>query len=279
MEMIEWKETWLGLLSRIEYLDKELMRQKALTEEQLAPVKNYESLQSERDQALYKVKAIEAKFAAIGQKLEKDDNFKSIIVVRSQSEGILQKLISSKGQYVQRGDKLAEIIDNHHLHIHLSVYSEDISKLEVGQEIIFSVQSDPTKVFKAYIKWIDAFVNKENNSYQLHAEIEEGDHHFAVGEFVEARVVNQEDSVMVLPETAISQDNGISYIFIKEDEHDGEIHFSKIQIRTGVRDMGFVEVIPIENFLHDKEVVTSGAFYLMAQSKKNQGEGSHSHAH
>ncbi|NNF35634.1 MAG: HlyD family efflux transporter periplasmic adaptor subunit [Saprospiraceae bacterium] len=282
LDLLDWNEEWLSLNAKLTYLEKEVIRQKELADESISPLKKYESLVVERDQAKFTMQAIEQKMKAVGKVPSGDGTFNPFFFISTENSGILQKMMAYKGSFINRGDELAQIIDNDHLHLHLSAYSSDVNKLEVGQEILFNVQSEPEQLLSAHIKWIDAFINEDNNSYQVHAEIDVAYAKVAVGEFVEARIISQEKMVWTLPQAAVAQDKGLNYIFVKEEEHqeeghETEIHFEKIQIMTGESDLGFIEIMPIDRIDESMEIVTEGAFFLMAQSKKDEGGGGHQH--
>jgi hypothetical protein len=46
---------------------------------------------------------------------------------------------------------------------------------------------------------------------------------------------------------------------------------------VGIRDLGYAEVVPADPLSDKAEVVTHGAFYLMAEL--NKGDGEHGHHH
>jgi cobalt-zinc-cadmium efflux system membrane fusion protein len=58
---------------------------------------------------------------------------------------------------------------------------------------------------------------------------------------------------------------GKKYIFVKEKEggtSDGEIVFRRIEIETGVEELGFVEVLPLEELPGDAEIAVEGTFHI-----------------
>ncbi|MFN6945891.1 MAG: hypothetical protein ACK4ND_13160 [Cytophagaceae bacterium] len=114
--------------------------------------------------------------------------------------------------------------------------------------------------------------------------------------YVEGRIqVDKSEKVPVLPEEAIVTQGNLSFIFIKVDssigghEENGEeeahedtesvdhLTFKRIQVSTGVADMGFIEVKPLEKIPHDTAIVVKGAYYLHAQM--NKGEEGEGHGH
>ena len=60
-----------------------------------------------------------------------------------------------------------------------------------------------------------------------------------------------------------------------EDNHEGEFIFKKIEVNTGVSDIGFTEVVPVQDIPENAKVIIKGAYYLHAEMKK--GEGGHHH--
>ena len=92
------------------------------------------------------------------------------------------------------------------------------------------------------------------------------------------RTILENQKVAALPEEAITVDKGLHYIFVKEEEHDDEVHFKKIAVLKGISDFGYVEITSMEKIDEQAEVAIKGAYFLMAQSKKGEESGGgHSH--
>ena len=121
-------------------------------------------------------------------------------------------------------------------------------------------------------------LHETQRTVSLHAEIVEDKAHLLPGMYVEGRVILEDREVPALPEAAVALDNGLYYIFIKEEVHEEETHFKKIPVLKLATDFGYVEVDPLEKLAEDVEIVIDGAYFLMAQSKKGQqSAGGHSH--
>jgi len=95
--------------------------------------------------------------------------------------------------------------------------------------------------------------------------------------FVEARIILDDKKVPTLPNDAITVDKGLFYIFVKEEVHEEETHFKKIPVLKGVTDFGYTEVKLLEPLADNAEIVTEGAYFLMAQSKKGEEGAGHHH--
>ena len=65
---------------------------------------------------------------------------------------------------------------------------------------------------------------------------------------------------------------------VEEEEHEDEVHFKKIPVLKITSDFGYVQIDPLEKLEENTEIVTDGAYFLMAQSKKGEeGAGGHHH--
>lgn len=278
LEVVDWQQSLAQAKSHLTYLDKEAIRQKALSEESISPIKNYEKIKAEQAETQSRIKALETKLRSLGISSNTAENFQTTFNIYAPSSGVIQHLMASTGQYINASMPLAEIIDSDHLHLHLYAYGPDITLLEKGQVLKFYVQSRPEEILDAKVKWINTLVSEESNSYDVHGEIEGSSEGLSPGEFVEARIINQEQLLATLPIEAITVDKGLKFIFIKEEVHEGETHFVKLQVKGGETDLGFMNVLPIDPIPANAEIVVEGAFFLMAESKKGEAAaGGHSH--
>ncbi len=273
IDLIDWQEQRLKAQADLEFLNKEIERQQFLSEQNITAVRVLEQLLTEKKKKESEEKAIEAKLQVAGITTDPSGDLTSIFKIRSPQAGIVQHLKVHKGSYVTSQTELVRILSNHHLRIHLFAFENDITRLSEGQTIDFFVQSRPNALRKARIAWINSLVNEENNSYEIHADIIGDKSGLVPGEYVEARVIDREAFVPTLPLEAITYDKGLTYVFVKKEEMDGASHFQKVQVILGEKDLGFVEIRPLDAIPDHALVATNGAFFLMAQSKKDEGEG------
>ena len=277
MEIIDWQLQLSNSRSELSYLLKELNRQKHLSDQSISPLKKYELALLEKEKMEANISALQSKLASIGIHSNGNNNFKSTFGVVAPSSGVIQHLLANIGEYIDATTHLASIINNDHLHIHLLAYGADVSLLDKGQKVKFFVQSRPEEILDAEVKWINSIVDESSNSYDVHAEILGKPKGLIAGEFVEARIINQERMIPSLPVSALTNDKGLNYIFVKEELHEDGTHFAKLKVEIGETDLGFVEIKAIDQIPENAEVVIEGAFFLMAESKKGEGGGGHHH--
>ncbi|MDH3649579.1 MAG: efflux RND transporter periplasmic adaptor subunit [Saprospiraceae bacterium] len=278
LDIIDWQQDLIQQQAQLDYLEQEIARQKTLSDEELGPLKKYQEVQAEKRKVEAHIVGIKSKLEAIGLSGENTGRIQSNFYVTAPSNGTIQHLRVSNGEYVLTNTALAEIINSRSLHLHLLAYGEDIAHLGKKQVLNFYVQSRPDQIMQAEIFWINEIINEGSNSYDVHAEIKGDLTGLIAGEFVEARVVNQERSVETVPIAAVTMDKGLHYLFTMDHVHDEVVHFRKAQVQIGETDLGYVEVKPIDPIESDAEVVVEGAFFVMAQSKKGEmSAGGHHH--
>ena len=277
-EIINIQQALLETEGALLFLEKEYARQEQLAEEDVVAKKKFEKVASEYKIALSRKKALEAKVKLLGISLNRSaESLTTTIPIRSPISGYIKEINVSIGSHVDMVSPLFEIVDNHHIHIDLRAYEKDLPHLFIGQKLSFSLQSAPAKVYEAKIFALGKALSESSRTTTVHAEIIQEVSHLLPGMFVEARINMDEQEVNSLPESAIVRDRGLEYIFLLEKEEEGESAFRKVQVVSGTSDLGFTAIEPMEEVAPDARVVTKGAFYLMAQTKKGEEGAGHHH--
>ena len=279
-DFINWQQEYLEVKGELTYLEKDLKRQQDLVNKEIAPQKRLEKVDSERAIALAKLKGLKSRMDIIGIEIPdlETAELKTTATVRSPISGFVRDIKVNTGFFSEPHQELFEIVDNRHLHIDFMVFEKDLPNIKNGQTIEFSLQSKPKEVMKATIFAIGKALDEEKRTISVHAEIVDDKEHLLPGMYVEGRIILEDQNVLALPEEAVAIDNGLYYIFIKEEEHEDEVHFKKIPVLKKTSDFGYVQVDPLKKIEENTEIVTEGAYFLMAQSKKGEeGAGGHHH--
>jgi len=217
-------------------------------------------------------------------------NISTTLAIRAPLSGYITQLNVHNGEFVRSEQELYELVDNEHMHIELNVFEQDIYKVKVGQPIRFTVPSIGSDSYRGDVFLVGKSFDRETKTVRVHGHMK-GDHsEFIRGLFVEANIYTGDQLARVLPEEAVVQDEGNSFIFaLAEEAHDDEeeghaeteeahehgTSFHRIQVVTGVKDQGFVEITQISDLHGDATIVTEGAYFLLSEMKK--GEGGHHH--
>ncbi len=292
-EFIEVQQEYLESLSRYELLEKEYERKKKLYTESISSGKEFQETEAEYHSTISKLSSLKAKLDLLNLPEEEVSTGKifTSIPVKAPIQGYIRNIQVNIGMYSEPQKNMFEIVDNHHIHIDLLVYETDINKIKKGQKVLFQVSNIGDKELEAKIFAVGKSFEDELKAVRIHAEIQNQDNDLIPGMYVDGRIIVDDYETYTLPESAIIREGESAYIFVKssiahkdEEEHkedrenqnEGEhISFRKIQVKTGVSDRGYTEILSFEGMNENLEVVVYGAYYL--DSEMTKGEGEHHH--
>lgn len=310
-EVITLQEDFLKTQSTLAYAESEYKRQKELLEEKIIAAKKFQQAEAEykTQKAQYLSLLKQLQLLGISPSAVSRGNFVNGIVISAPIEGFVNHIFVTTGSFVESNQEMFEVLDNSHIHVDLKVFPKDVANIKIGQHVAFNVSTFPGQEFIAEIFSLGKAFEGKTGAVEVHAEIK-NNHNVSLlpGMFVNARIITGNSQTPALPNEAIITEGELKYIFVKtDDEHDeqneaghehkeGEKHdekeeehehsegeeehiekpgmsFKRVEIKTGISDLGYTEIISIDAIPKNAQVVTKGAFYLSAQMKKNQGGG------
>jgi cobalt-zinc-cadmium efflux system membrane fusion protein len=89
--------------------------------------------------------------------------------------------------------------------------------------------------------------------------------------------VNQE-TTLALPESGVVRQGDQYFVFTAIKMKVGEElmwDFFPVEVKVGVTDNGWTQIIPVTPFKRKQKFASRGAYYLMAELKKEEAEHSH----
>jgi cobalt-zinc-cadmium efflux system membrane fusion protein len=284
-------------LNNFQFLKQDYERKKRLYTENISSGKDFQKTEADYKSMISKLNTLKAKLEILSLNINEIEQgtISKTIPVKAPIHGYVRKIEINIGTYVEPQKDMFEIVDNHHIHIDLLVYENDISKIRKGQKVSFRVSNLKEKELQAEIFAVGKAFEDDLKAVRIHAEIENPDNELIPGMYVNARIIVDDYQTNTLPESAIIKEGESSFIFVKTEEKDNDAHvhnesedhgesasseehhikFKKIPIKTGATDNGFTEVIPLEEILEDVLVVIYGAYYL--DSEMSKGEAEHHH--
>lgn len=304
-DLITIQQDYQEALNRLAFLEMEYARKKKLFEEEIGSGKDFQQVESEYKTMQSRAAALKAKLHMldIDPAAVAEGRIYPAIPVKTPISGYIRAVDVVTGQYVQPQQELFEVVDNSHIHADLMVYERDIPRLREGQKVIFTAAGMPERELSASIYSVGKAFEEDPKAVHVHAEIENGKGDLIPGMYVQGRIITDETQVLALPEEGVVIEGDRSYLFLLTDEpaHAGEhsdeapagehsdegpsggAHddhaksqaFRMVEVGTGVKEAGFVEIKPVTKLPDSARVVTEGAYYLLAEMKK--GEAGHSH--
>ncbi|MDX5483018.1 MAG: efflux RND transporter periplasmic adaptor subunit, partial [Hymenobacteraceae bacterium] len=246
-EFVTLQEEYLEAKSRLDYLELEYKRQQELHEEQVSSAKTYQQTVAEYKSVQTRVQALQERLAIIGitNGSLRNGKIRRILPLYAPLEGYITYVKADVGQYVAPTDVLFRIADTDHLHVELTVFEKDLTLLQKGQLVRYSLPGESMAQREATIYLIGKEISPER-TVQVHAHMEDEDKDLVPGMYVQAQVALNDRKVLSLPEAAVVQENNASFVFLYTgQEKEGEAlmkKFRMVPVERGVEQGGFVQV-------------------------------------
>jgi cobalt-zinc-cadmium efflux system membrane fusion protein len=276
-DFILLQEEYVKALAEYGFLEKEYERQNTLRNSNVNAEKVFQQTESEYKIVRGHLHSLEAQLKMLSLDIQSiaEGNIVTDIPVLSPINGQVEQINASIGTFAQPDKSLFEIIDNSRISVELMVYEKDIYKVRSGQKVSFILTNQDNRQIKGEISGISKIFDSETKSLVVLSEIIRKTGDLIPGMFVNALIEIGADTLPVLPVDAIVHEAGKDYIFIKSDNKDQDntnIVFHKIQVKTGINDLGYIEVNLMEEISPDAEIAIKGAFFIQSVFKPGEEE-------
>ncbi len=271
-ELIKMQQDYLETAGQLEYAELELARQTELSRENVNARKVLQ--QATADARIQKARLAglrgRLQIAGISPKSFADGNLVSRAPVISPISGSVTVVNVNLGMYVNPTDVMFEIVDTEHLHVELSVFENDVPKIKIGQTIRFTLSNDLAKTHLAKVYLINQKIN-EDRTVRIHGHLDHDDHGMLPNNFVRAVIETGASPVPALPEEAIVDFEGKSYIFVRADSTDNRT-FDMVEVSRGLIENGYAQVSLPGGFDRRRPIVLKGAYGLLSKLKNSEEE-------
>lgn len=286
-EFIQLQQDYLDYKSQMVYLKEELERQQELAKENVNARKTVQKASSEYNSMMARVQGLRSKLHLININPDNinPNNISGKANIYAPISGYVTKVMVNIGKFVDANQELFEIVDTRHLHAELTIFEKDVPKLKIGQKIRI-VLNNETKERFAEVYLIGREISAER-TVRVHGHLLQEDKNLLPGMYLKAVVETGVATTTTLPDKAIVQSAGKSYIFVAADETNEEtkpdeakkdeptekhIPFKRIEVTTGISENGYTEVILPEGFDRKSKVVINGAYDLLSKMKNVEEE-------
>lgn len=265
-EFITLQQDYQESLSKYEYLEKEYQRQLELREVDVNSAKTFQQTTSEYKIIKSRVNALEQKLALAGiSKL----TLKSGEIVRTASiyapiDGFIKTSNVNLGKYVNPTDVLFELVNKNSLHLELNAFEKDITSIQIGQTVKYSLanENDYSRSAKIYLIGKTA---GDNRVVPVFCTLDEKDAKIVPGMYVKAWVETDTETQLAVLSESIVQLSGQDYIILQKDGTSGDYSFSFIPIRKGVVQEKYTAItLLIDISTNDAKVVIKNAYTILS---------------
>ncbi|MGQ8870225.1 efflux RND transporter periplasmic adaptor subunit [Myroides sp. TSA_177.3] len=272
-EYIKLQEDYQISKNNLEYLDLEYKRQQTLRAENVNSEKTYQKTKSELNIEKSRYQSLTNQLSLVGA-----GSSRTLKIVAPIS-GNVSAIPIRIGTNIVNGQTLFSLVDNSKIHLDLKIYEKDLPYVHEGQKVSFNLTNINKAEVTATIFSIGKAFEPGTKTVIAHANIEQVPDNLIPGLYVNALIDVGEKTVKALPNEAVIKADGREFIFIAEEgeAHEEHFHYKRVEVKTGVKELGFTQVDIIEAVPDQYSIVTQGAYYLQSHLIKNEGGGGHSH--
>ncbi|GAB2534706.1 efflux RND transporter periplasmic adaptor subunit [Spirosoma aerophilum] len=275
-EFIQLQQDYLDTKAKLEYADLEFARQQELSRDNVNALKIFQQVRSNRQslQAQLAGKAQQLAILRINATTLTPERMTRTITVPSPVAGYVTDVPANNGRFVNPSDVLVQITNVDHLHVKLSIFEKDITSIHTGQLVRFGMGGDATLEHQGKIFLIGKSIAADRTiSVLVHPEGNAD--HYIPGGYITAQVDIKTQPLPALPESAVINYGGKSYVYVLErkDAKNSEYHFRQVEVRTGVHENGYIAVtLPSDIDPQKTPIVINGGYGLLSKLNNSEEE-------
>lgn len=302
-DLIRLQQDYLTAKGGFSFIAAEYNRQQQLKAANAGTGKAQQLAEANYNAERAKLKALERQLQQYGIAISRlaSGNISSQVPVLAPIKGTIGKISAETGSYAQPGVSLMDIVDNSKIHADLIVFEKDLSKIKTGQKVDFQLTNQKNEQIEGQIYGINKSFENDSKGVVVHAVIKKPGASLIPGMYVTGLIGVGTATVNAVPVDAVIRTEGKAFIFVveervktnhndeqehahpgeAEEKHKGEdvkaeksVHFRKVEVITGVAELGYVQISPLEKLPANVKVVTKGAVYLQS---KSSGPAEHDH--
>ena len=272
-DFLQQQQRLLTVNSQIELAQQELDRQQILYEGNAGTGKNLQAATTQLRTLRTEKAALEEQIRLMGlnPKTLTNEGMQSTLAVVAPISGNISAVYTNNGAYVDASTPIVEIIDNSSLHLHLQVYERDLPYIKVGQQVHFNPTNNTSGEYDAQVYNIAASFENESKSIIVHCHVEGDKQGLISGMNVTGVISLDKETAPAVPNDAIVEDSGKSYIFVVTHTDNKETTFEKIEVAKGASESGYTAIAPVKPIAFEQTIATKGAFFINA-TLVNSGE-------
>ncbi len=243
-ELIDLQKEFAETAALFTRLNSEYERIKILYKEKVTSEKEYISAESEFHAVRAKYNGLKIKIDELGlpsAEIEKG-MFQKLYQIKAPISGQISEIFINTGEYIEPQTPLMRINNPEKSQVKLSVFANDISKIQKGQQVLIKpVNSDHP--YNALISSIGSFLNTDSKSVDCFASIQDANFRNPIQNlFVESEIIISRDSLFSLPVEAVIHSENNQFVLILENEDEENYYFRKQTVETGRVNEKYIEV-------------------------------------
>ena len=261
-EYVKIQQQYLEVKARLKYLKAEYVRHQQLYQENITSEKNFLKSEADYRTAVATLNGLEQQLRLlhISPTALEAGKITSETSIYAPIDGSISKMNITKGAFISPATEIMEIINTDHIHLELSVFEKDISKIREGQTILFNIPEASSDEYKGEVHRVGSAID-ENRRALVHGHIENTNRfRFLKGMFVNATILIDSVSHKAIPQAAVVEDEDSFFVLKLIDASGGNYVLEAVEVEVYCTGSGFSAIGPPEIFKAGERFLIKGAF-------------------
>jgi cobalt-zinc-cadmium efflux system membrane fusion protein len=267
-DYIQVQQDFLAAKSQLDYLKSDYERQKELAASNVSSEKIYLKAASDYKTTLATYEALKKKLELmnIDPNRVTEVNLSSTISVKAPISGYVTDVLATKGMFLNPSDIAVTIMNTDHMHIELNIFEQDLTKVNIGQEVTFGIQNGED-AYPAVVHLINKAIDPEKRTVKVHCHFKhEADAQaLTPGMFVAAKIYTSHDSTLALPKNAVISVENKFYVLRKIESETEALTFERVEVEVGQTNEAYTQILNGGDFNTNAKILVEGSFNLIQE--------------
>lgn len=270
-DFIDLQSRYLTAVNRQSYLNKEFRRQTEMMTERVGAGKDYDRIRSEVQINGSEMAMLASQLRQMGISTAAVRQGKTVttIALRSPIAGSVEQIQVETGQYTSPEQPVMRIVNTQNVFADLQVFQRDIAKVKAGQRVSLQMQSAGGQECSGVVYAVGKAFEPETQSVHVRVRLQDAGTGVISGMYVQAKIAVGRTVLTAVPEDAVVDDDGVSYIFSAQ-RNGKRWRFVPIAVEKLRAEGGMVAVRSREKSLNGVSLALSGAYYLLSDMRKGE---------
>lgn len=279
-EIVELQKNYLTAVRQCQAAAIDYQRQKGLAQYGAGVKKTlqqarsaYEIAKVERDGIARQLRQLSVNPARVAR-----GHITSRIPVYAPIAGVVNRVSAATGSYADMQKPLMEITNTAGIYADLKVFEKDVYAIRPGQAVDMVLTNRPSVKLQGVVKNVNAAFDGKTKAVSVFVSLKGRGGRLIPDMAVSGLIDTGRTASDAVPEDAIARIENVPYLFLLEKEATEKghktCHFRKVRVATGVSELGYTQITPVDALPSGSRIVTANAFYLASMIGEH---GSHAH--
>jgi len=262
MQFIQLQQDYLTAKEQFKTANLEYNRQKELNEKKASSDKILEQVTAQREMQRIAMVSFGQKLELLGINVNRltATSVTKAITILSPVNGLVSKVNINNGKYVAPTEMLFELTNIQDVILTFNAFEKDVPFLKVGQKLEVYTNNAPENKFSAKIQYINHSLNEDRAAVVV-ARLDKYNNLFLPGLFVNAAIKVTNKKQLTLPEDAIVDWKGNSYVFVANEKDT----YQMVPVKVGTTQDGLKQ-FSADGITVSSKIVVKNAYTLLMKA-------------